>query len=601
MLILLTALLASAMLISVNAAGSKAEGIIAPGGKVTTLDELITALGGETNAANVNGVIRLKNNIILTAPIYINSGSYKIIGGGCSIYRGFDDGALFQLGATALTDSNGNPLSLPTLTLGSEISPEKQNLDDPDLILDGNSESFKGAINGPLIAILGKGYVTINPSTVLTNNHSAVPGGAIYLESFSLGDEVTPLEPTLNIIGGLIYGNSSDVEGGAIAAYGRIKGSPSGSISITQCKIEGNTSISPDETYLGKGGAIYSDGFTLTLNTCELLSNAADEGGALYVTHDTEITTCTVSQNVANSAGGAMYVHLLKNELDQSHAPAKVTLSSNFISDNRSDGIGGAIVNQGNFTLLADKSSYISTNTAKGNGAVIFNEGTLELNSGELFYNSSSEGRGGIYNIGTVNFNGADMRMNTATVGGAIYNLGTLNYYKGCLASNKCTAKNAPQVANLGKMAMRGSFIIENDIIGLFPVTDSAGDTRYTVIEVADKITTNVKINIAFYKAITEDSTVTELKYANKSGYNVFTGLKRHIEIAASRSQIADGSYKIGSDGRLSLTFPVGIVVGCVIGAATVAVGTVFIVKKKRNAGKAVDENDSEPNTEKAE
>ena len=191
--------------------------------------------------------------------------------------------------------------------------------------------------------------------------------------------------------------------------------------------------------------------------------------------------------------------------------------------------------------------------------------------------------------------------MNTATIGGAIYNLGTLNYYKGCLTSNKCTVKNAPQVANLGTMAMRGSFIIENDIIGLFPVTDSDGDTRYTVIEVADKITTNVKINIAFYKAITEDGEITEMKFANKSGYHVFSGLKRHIETAASRSQIADGSYKIDSEGRLSMTFPVGIVIGCVIGAAVVAVGVVFIVKKKRSAGKIVTEQDSENNAEKAE
>lgn len=594
-LALFTALMLTSVFISVGAAEPTADGVVVPGGKVNSHEDLVTALGGKDNAETVNGITRLKSNVILTAPINIQSGSYKIIGGGCSIYRGFEDGAMFQLSANALNNDKGEPIALPTLTLGAEIKLENQNLNDPDLILDGNSQGFKDAVHGPIIAVLGKGIVTVNPSTKLTNNRSAVPGGAIYLESFSVGDETTPLDPTLNIVGGEISGNYSEVEGGAIAAYGRLKGSPSGAISITSCKIEGNSAVSPDKTVQGKGGAIFSDGFELTLTDCEIQSNVADEGGALYLTHNAEISTCTITKNVANVSGGAIYIELLKNELDQANALANVNLANNYIVENRSDGSGGAIVNNGVLTFLEDNSSYVSNNTAKGDGAVIVNNGTLELKSGQIYHNSSSEGRGGIYNTGTVNFNNADVRMNTARIGGAIYNLGTLNYTKGCMMGNKCAVKNAPQIVNLGKMSMRGSFVIEEDVIGLFPVKDADGNTKYTCVEVTDKITTNVKINIAFYKAIDENTDVTEVRYANKSGYFAYTGLKRYVEVAAPRSQIVHsgfGGYSINENGALEFNFPLmplGAWIGTVLGVAALSVGVVFFVKKKAMSQQMVD------------
>lgn len=589
-LALLTALMLTSVFISVGAAETTADGVVVPGGKVNSHEDLIVALGGEENATTANGITRLKKNIILAAPINIQSGSYKIIGGGCSVYRGFEDGAMFQLSANALTNSKGEPIALPTLTLGAERKLEDQNLDDPDLILDGNSQGFKEAVHGPIIGVLGKGTVTINPSTKLTNNRSAVPGGAIYLESFSVGDETTPLDPSLKIIGGEISGNSSEVAGGAIAAYGRLKGSPSGTVSITNCKIEGNSAASPDKAVTGKGGAVFSDGFELKLTECEINSNIADEGGALYLTHNAEIATCSLTKNIANVSGGAIYIELLKNELDQANAPANVTLTNNYMVENRSEGSGGAIVNNGVLTFVADNPSYVSNNTAKGDGAIIVNGGVLEFNSGQLYHNTTSNGRGGIYNTGTINFNGADVRTNTATIGGAIYNLGTLNYYKGCLMGNKCTVKNAPQVANLGKMTMKGSFVIEEDVVGLFPIKSEDGSTEYTSIEVTDKITTNVKINIAFYKAIEENGEITEVRYANKSGYFAYTGLKRYTEIAAPRSQIAHsgfGGYTINENGALEFEFPLmplGAWIGTVLGAAAVSVGIIFFIKKKKTA-----------------
>lgn len=587
---LLTLTLLTVLLLTVNASGETVSGAIAPGGSVKSNADFITALGGEGNAA-VSGdgaTIYLSSDIILTAPIMIESGSYRIIGRGCTIYRGFSDGALFQLNGINLTDKEGNAITLPSLTLGAEIKTENQNLDDPDLVLNGNSEGFKEAVNGPLVAILGKCTVTVNPSTKLINNRSAVPGGAIYMESFPLGDETTPLDPTLKITGGEISGNSSEIEGGAIAAYGRVKGSASGSILITECKIEGNSAVSTDEKVYGRGGAIFSNGVALTLNACALEANTADLGGALHVNHIAMLTQTNLTQNKANVSGGAIYADVLINELDQASAPANVTLSSVFMSENRSEGSGGAIVNKGIFIFDKENSSYVSQNTANGDGAVIYNEGTLELNKGEIFHNSTTGGRGGIYNTGTVNFNGADVRMNTAAVGGAIYNLGTLNYQKGCLMGNKCAVTNAPQVVNLGKMTMKGSFVIEDDVIGLFPVTDENGNISYTNIEVTDKITTNVKINIAFYEAIPEDSVPEEMKYANKDGYYAFSGLKRYTETAAARSQIVNkgiGSYEILENGEINYVFPVmplGAWIACVAGVAVITVGAVLIVKKKK-------------------
>lgn len=586
-------LLLTATFLSVDATGNTVGGAaIAPGGTVNNATELITALGGENNAtlSSDGSTVYLSRDIILNTPIFLVSGTYRIVGRGCTVYRGFDDGALFHLAASSLADSEGKPLSLPVLTLGAETKLENQDLSEPDLILDGNCNGFTEAVNGPLIALLGKCEVTINPSTKLTGNRSSAPGGAIYLESFSIGNEVTPLEPTLYINGGEISGNSSTVAGGAIAAYGRLKGTPSGNVQINGCKIEGNTVVTADSTEIGKGGAIFTDGMRLTLSGCEINSNCADEGGALYVTHDTVISNCTLTKNRANKNGGAIYIDLFTNKLEQTSEPASVSVISCYVTENHSDGTGGVLVNRGNLTFPAETSSYVCNNTAKGNGAIIFNEGKLELNCGELFYNTTTEGRGGIYNLGTVDFNGADMRINSATIGGAIYNLGTLNFKKGCFSGNKCSVKNAPHIANLGKMTMSGSFVIDEDVLGLFPITNENGDTQYTNIEITNKITTNVKISIAVYKAITEEITPDSLSYGTKNVNYVFSGLNIHKETAATRSVIVEngiGSYRINTDGTISYVFPVmplGAWIGCVLGLAAISVGTVFFIKKRKKS-----------------
>ena len=189
----------------INADDSAALGAVAPGGTVDSLEKLIEALGADNvKLSSDSTVVYLSKNIILNAPIDIVSGTYKIVGRGHTIYRGFVDGALFQLTTNALSDKDGNPIDLPVLILGKEIKLEDQDLEDPDLILDGNSQAFKEEVNGSLIALLGKATLTVNPGVIMTNNHSCAPGGAIYLESFGLGTEVSPLDPTLNITGGEI-------------------------------------------------------------------------------------------------------------------------------------------------------------------------------------------------------------------------------------------------------------------------------------------------------------------------------------------------------------------------------------------------------------
>ena len=124
--ILLT-LLAVALLLPINAEGNtKVIGAIAPGGSVTTVDDLITALGGTENVQlSSDGItVSIKKDILLNAPVVFFSGSYKIVGRGCTIYKGFSQGAMFHLSARSLTNEKGEPLHCPTLTLGEEISIE---------------------------------------------------------------------------------------------------------------------------------------------------------------------------------------------------------------------------------------------------------------------------------------------------------------------------------------------------------------------------------------------------------------------------------------------------------------------------------------------
>ena len=91
------------------------------GGEVTDADGFVEALtdaNGNAHAEKVDeNTIRIKNNLLLSAPINISAGSYTLLGNGSTLYRGFSSGPMIVLDGS---EGSGGP----SLTLETDIGDE---------------------------------------------------------------------------------------------------------------------------------------------------------------------------------------------------------------------------------------------------------------------------------------------------------------------------------------------------------------------------------------------------------------------------------------------------------------------------------------------
>ena len=340
--------------------------------------------------------------------------------------------------------------------------------------------------------------------------------------------------------------------------------------------------------YVGRGGAICADGGALTMTSCSVESNIADNGGGVYASFETLITACGFRMNRATLSGGALYFD--GDGYDpQNKNSAPGTLTGVFIEQNSSGGTGGAITNFGNLTVSAEEITYISENTSVGDGACIYNEGLLTLNGGQLFFNKSTEGRGGIFNGGSLIFTAAELRKNSARVGGAVYNEGEFKLTGGSIASNVNLEKNTPQLLNRGSLTFGGSFVIDGDIVGNCIHVDESGASVIPTIFVESKLTTAFPIKVARFVESKQGDSVT-YSLSNEKNASLYYGKNENVESAAAVSEVYHsgfGGYKVAPDGTLKFLFPVMPLWAwllSVLGAAAVAVSAVIFVRKRKKA-----------------
>jgi hypothetical protein len=162
-----------------------------------------------------------------------------------------------------------------------------------------------------------------------------------------------------------------------------------------------------------QGGAIanFED---LSLTSCTLLGNSANEGGGLFnVSGTVTLTDCTLLGNSAVNGGGIF------NGLTATLTITNCTLSGNAATEG--SGWGGGIFNGGTATLTG---CTLSNNSAVDLGGGIFNdsEGAATLTGCTLSGNSATYG-GGINNFSTLTLAGCTLSGNSADVdGGGVAN-----------------------------------------------------------------------------------------------------------------------------------------------------------------------------------
>src|SRR5581483_4769398 len=179
-----------------------------------------------------------------------------------------------------------------------------------------------------------------------------------------------------------------------------------------------------------EGGGIFNDHGTLTLSTCVLSGNTADDGGgglfhnaAAAGSASVTIQNCTVASNTASVGGGALY-----NYGDTGTATA--TISNSTFNGNGTTAAGGAGGALDNFSATAGTATLLVTNsTISGN--------TSNGDAGGLVNNASTGTAAATLTSVTITGNHADNDDNASGDGGGINVLsGTVTLKNTIVAGN---------------------------------------------------------------------------------------------------------------------------------------------------------------------
>jgi predicted outer membrane repeat protein len=190
-----------------------------------------------------------------------------------------------------------------------------------------------------------------------------------------------------------------------------------------------------------EGGAIYSDGGTLSVSGCSITANGAGNGGAIanesiffgpvgnLSVYDTAFTNnLSTSQGAMDSGGGA----ILNN--------GNAQLSHCTFSGNTAQLSGGAIYSTGNGDLIISNHSAITSNTAvTGNGGGIWANSadqsgltrTMQITDSTLSGNRCQEEGakgGGLYVKGDATLTNVLIQSNRATNGSGVWWVAGYNF-----------------------------------------------------------------------------------------------------------------------------------------------------------------------------
>jgi|GEM_PF-871442 len=392
------------------------------------------------------------------------------------------DGATIHL-ATSITVDAGKNLVIDAGNLPSGITIDDGNATtyrlfsiDPDATATMRDLTFAG--NG---AISNTGTLTLERCT-LSNN--AVGGTAFsFGGAISNSGTLTLTDCAFNFnlastSGGALYNSGiSTITGCSFSTNASINGdggaifSESGSLTVTECSFSNN------RTFTGGGGAInIFNSSEVNLIDSTFTGNKATFGGAIYSSKNTLVTGCSFSANAAlsdnltNGSGGAIYTNA-----------GTLTLNDNSLFDNSAVLSGGGIEVTDNATLILNDST-LRDNTTNGKGGGIYSKGTITLNGSTLAGNSADDDGGGIYNLrGTLTLNACTLSGNSAVDGGGIFNSGgggiALVSLNSCTLANNSASDSGGGIQNSARSGGSNASVILSacTIVGNSAVNEGGG------------------------------------------------------------------------------------------------------------------------------
>jgi CSLREA domain-containing protein len=255
-----------------------------------------------------------------------------------------------------------------TLSLGELSVAKNVTIDAPDAA--GNHVTVTGNNASRVFNINSGKTVTIRDLSIIGGNSAGNSGGGISNSG------------TLTINNSTISGNTTSNSGGGIF---NVAGS---TLTITNSTISGNTANTG-------GGVANSDG-TLTINNSTISGNSATvSGGGIFtvrftLTTVTNVTNCTITNNIADSDGDASGVGGGMTRQDGTVTLHNTIVAGNFNEDgvtDAADDIGNSVEAASSFNLIGTGGSGGLTNGVNNNqvGVADAGLGPLANNGGQTF------------------------------------------------------------------------------------------------------------------------------------------------------------------------------------------------------------------------
>ncbi len=279
------------------------------------------------------------------------------------------------------------------------------------------------------------------------------------------------LDRVFHVASGTVSISGVTIRNGSAASGGGI--SNSGSLTLTNSSVSGNTA--------GSGGGIFNiTGGTLAVTNSTVSGNTGSDGGGISNSGSLTLTGSTVSGNTAVFDGGgilssgAATLTVTNSTVSGNTAAGNgggilnfgtLTLTNSTVSGNTPGGVGGGILNYG--TLTVANSTVSGNTTAGGGGGGIYNNlgGTLTLANSTVSGNTTGGNGGGIYaKSGTVTLTNSTVSGNTASVrGGGIFNItgGTLAVTNSTVSGNTAGGDGGG-IRNSGTLTLTNSTVSGN-------------------------------------------------------------------------------------------------------------------------------------------
>ena len=340
-----------------------------------------------------------KSDIMGRAVIYKDSGLYITLGYDALYYEDGkfygDEACTYDTGLTKLSEAVQKAVSGSTIHMMSQYASSADETVDVPAGKNITVSRYKDFKDASMFSITG-GTFTVNATDATSSitfdgkkiETSVDKGGAFYVDGGNInfsGADKSGGGKTIAVENNVIS-PSSYARGGGVYIY-------SGTSTLTNCSITGNTAFSTSSYAYGGGVYIYSG--TSTLTNCSITGNTAFStssyayGGGVYTYYGTNtLTNCSITGNTATTSssdanGGGAYIggngtHTLEN----------CSITGNKAESSSSANGGGVYIGRGINTLLGTMN--ITGNTVK-NGSTS-SDNNLYLNGSYTVALSDSSG-----------------------------------------------------------------------------------------------------------------------------------------------------------------------------------------------------------------